>query len=70
MLNKKYRLGVISVFINKKGKLLVAKRSDRDVWQFPQGGVDNNESWTEALYREMLEELGSNNFKVLKKDFL
>ena len=62
-----YRPGVVAVFINDDGKLLVGRRSGMDAWQFPQGGVDLGESFDEALYREALEEIGSKEFEVVRK---
>ena len=29
-----------------------------DAWQFPQGGVNEGESLKEAMYRELMEEVG------------
>ncbi|NRA45331.1 MAG: NUDIX domain-containing protein [Oligoflexales bacterium] len=62
-----YRPGVVAVFINDEGKLLVGRRSGMDAWQFPQGGVDLGESFEEALFREALEEIGSKEFKIIRK---
>ena len=62
-----YRPGVVAVFINDDKKLLVGRRSGMDAWQFPQGGVDLGESFEEALYREALEEVGSKEFKIIRK---
>lgn len=65
-LGKKYRAGVVGVFKNAKGELLICERTDRKgAWQFPQGGIDGNETPEEALRREMLEELGSTQFEIL-----
>lgn len=44
---------------NDRGQLLWARRvGGRDAWQFPQGGISVGESPTEALYRELYEEVG------------
>ena len=40
------------------GKLLFCRRCESDNWQFPQGGIDNGEDVTEAMYRELYEEVG------------
>jgi putative (di)nucleoside polyphosphate hydrolase len=41
------------------GQLLVCERwGTPGAWQFPQGGVDSGESYEEALYREVREEIG------------
>lgn len=34
-------------------------------WQFPQGGIDENETPYEALLRELQEEIGYNDIEVL-----
>jgi len=40
------------------GRVLWAKRSGQDAWQFPQGGMQSRETPEQALYRELEEELG------------
>ena len=65
-MGKNYRPCVVAVFINESGKVLVGLRSDLDVWQFPQGGVEPGEDSIDALYREVEEELGCRNFQVIK----
>ena len=62
-----YRLNVGLIIINDKGKLLLCKRKNIDTWQFPQGGIDNNETYLQAAKRELFEEVGirSNCIKLL-----
>ena len=36
------------------GKLLFCRRCETDNWQFPQGGIDNGEDVTEAMYQRTL----------------
>ena len=55
------------VFVNKNSKLLVCKRTDNKSWQFPQGGLDKDETYETALYREVKEEIGVSSFTVSKK---
>ncbi len=44
---------------NDRGQLLWARRvGGRDAWQFPQGGINADESPEDALYRELYEEVG------------
>ena len=44
---------------NDHGQLLWARRvGGRDAWQFPQGGINADESPEDALYRELYEEVG------------
>lgn len=44
--------------MNHNGKLLWCRRFGQDAWQFPQGGIEVDESPEQALYRELLEETG------------
>jgi putative (di)nucleoside polyphosphate hydrolase len=53
-----YRPAVAAIIQDPAGRILVCERSDVvGAWQFPQGGIDPNESGVEALARELLEEL-------------
>ncbi len=57
-----------SVIARKNGKfLLVKKPRDHHAWQFPQGGVEAEESFEEAALREFKEELGCDGIKILKE---
>lgn len=38
--------------------MLWARRLGQDSWQFPQGGIQRDESPEQALYRELYEEIG------------
>lgn len=62
-----YRLGVGAVLFNAKGQVFVAKRIDTpgDAWQMPQGGIDNDEDPREAIFRELKEEIGTNNAEII-----
>lgn len=53
-----FRSNVGIVICNGLGQLLWAKRIRQSAWQFPQGGVQQNETLEEALYRELDEEVG------------
>ncbi len=55
---KGYRPNVGMIIINKENKVFWGKRAGQKSWQFPQGGVDDNESLVEAMYRELREETG------------
>jgi len=46
------------IIFNDDGQLLWTKRLGQDAWQFPQGGVQRNESPEDALLRELNEEVG------------
>lgn len=46
--------------------VFIAERSDlTDMWQFPQGGIDEGESAEEALFRELEEEIGTRDVKII-----
>ena len=54
-----FRRNVGIIVTNSQGRLLWARRyGSKNAWQFPQGGVSENESATDAMYRELQEELG------------
>ncbi|MBF7044024.1 RNA pyrophosphohydrolase [Campylobacter volucris] len=67
---KKYRPNVAAVVLSSaypfECKILLAKRNDmEDVWQFPQGGIDEGESAKFALMRELKEEIGTDEIEIL-----
>ncbi|TAL84969.1 MAG: RNA pyrophosphohydrolase [Rhodanobacter sp.] len=53
-----YRPNVGIVLLNTNGQLFWARRINRDGWQFPQGGMNSDETPLEAMYRELEEETG------------
>ncbi|MCF6310910.1 MAG: RNA pyrophosphohydrolase [Verrucomicrobiales bacterium] len=56
---KKYRPNVAAILQKNDGKILICQRADHpECWQFPQGGIDEGESSTQALHRELEEEIG------------
>ena len=63
------RIGVGIVVLNKNNKIFVAKRIDnpKDFWQMPQGGVDQNESYLDAAYRELYEETNIREIELIKE---
>ena len=59
---KEYRKNVGVVVFNAKGLVLLGNRiSHRSSWQFPQGGMDDNEDPLVAAKRELYEEVGIDN---------
>lgn len=52
------RPNVAFIIYNDTGQVLLAKRCKQSIWQFPQGGIKEQETPNEALYRELNEELG------------
>ena len=53
-----YRLNVAMIVLNEENKSLFCKRKNTDNWQFPQGGVDEDENIESAMFRELNEEVG------------
>lgn len=53
-----YRPNVGIVLMHPDGRLFWARRVRRDGWQFPQGGMNTDETPIEAMYRELHEETG------------
>ena len=64
-----YRRCVGMMILNNENKILVGKRLDHPSghWQMPQGGIDDNENPNEAVWREMQEEIGTNNASIIKE---
>ena len=60
-----YRPNVGIIIINDEKKVLLAKRLNENAWQFPQGGINGNESTEDAMYRELKEEVGLNHNHIL-----
>ena len=63
------RSGVGIVLLNNNNKIFVAKRIDnpKNFWQMPQGGVNKNENFLNAAYRELKEETSIENVKLIKE---
>ena len=69
---KPYRKNVVACVVNDKNQILLCRRQDenesgKEHWQLPQGGVDENETYEEALAREIKEETGLTHLTVLGK---
>lgn len=65
-----FRPNVGIMLTNAKGQLLWARRvGGQDAWQFPQGGINENEDPEAALYRELKEEVGleAKDVKILAR---
>ena len=56
------------MILNNNKEILVGRRLDHPsgYWQMPQGGIDDNEDPEEAVWREMIEEIGTNKAKLIK----
>ena len=64
----KYRKCVGMMILNSNKEILVGRRLDHPsgYWQMPQGGINDNENPKEAVWREMLEEIGTNKAELIK----
>lgn len=67
---KNYRPNVAAIVLSSsypaKCEIFIASRIDvEDAWQFPQGGIDEGETPNEALFRELKEEIGTNDVDII-----
>lgn len=67
---KKYRPNVAGIVLSSKYpfecKVLLGHRNDMEnVWQFPQGGIDEGEAPEKALLRELKEEIGTDEVEII-----
>ncbi|ADN09747.1 RNA pyrophosphohydrolase [Sulfurimonas autotrophica] len=65
-----YRPNVAMIIVSseypQKKDIFIAQRNDlTDIWQFPQGGIDEGEEVHEALFREMEEEIGTDAAEII-----
>ena len=67
-MTNKYRKCVGMMILNTHKEILVGRRLDHPsgYWQMPQGGIDDNENPKEAVWREMLDEIGTNKAELIK----
>ena len=65
--NLPYRPCVGIALLNEENKVFVGERIDTPgAWQMPQGGVDRGEDIEAAFFREMCEEIGTEQADILK----
>ncbi len=64
-----YRPGVGIVLLNGTNHVFVAQRADKhfEAWQMPQGGIDEGEDPKAALWRELMEEAGTDKAEILRE---
>lgn len=62
-----YRPGIGIVLFSRNGHVFVGERLDNPgMWQMPQGGIDDGEEPEIAVFREMEEEIGTRNARILQ----
>jgi putative (di)nucleoside polyphosphate hydrolase len=67
-----YRPNVAMIIVSKSypqnKEIFIAQRNDlQDIWQFPQGGIDEGEEVVEALFRELEEEVGTGDATIISE---
>ena len=66
-----YRPGVGAVLFNGDGRVWIGRRATKSdpsriqFWQMPQGGIDDGETPSEAVIRELAEETGTDKAEVI-----
>ena len=67
--NLPLRNGVGIIVLNKENKVFVARRIDnpKNLWQMPQGGVDEGEDFLKAAYRELEEETSIKDVEFIQE---
>jgi len=67
--NLPLRNGVGIIVLNRENKVFVARRIDnpKNLWQMPQGGIDEGEDFLNAAYRELNEETSMKNVELIKE---
>jgi putative (di)nucleoside polyphosphate hydrolase len=65
-----YRPNVAMIIVSsnypEQKEIFIAQRNDLlDIWQFPQGGIDKGEEVKEALFRELEEEIGTDQATIV-----
>lgn len=63
-----FRPQVVGCFIHAN-KLFMFHEKKYDLWQLPQGGIENKETIENAIAREMAEELGDDFFDLAIKSY-
>ncbi len=68
-MDKQYRPCAGIVVFNNKGKVLLCRRKGIEgAFQFPQGGIEDNETIEDAARRELYEETGIKNVILVSQE--
>lgn len=65
-----YRPNVAMIIVSNRypneTEVFIAQRNDlKEIWQFPQGGIDEGEEVRDALFRELAEEIGTDKVSIV-----
>ena len=53
-----FSIGVFAIIFDEEGRVLLCHRNDYDLWNLPGGGLEADETPSDAVTREVLEETG------------
>jgi len=69
MSNFPYRQGVTAIVVDDKNNFLIVQKQNYgdNQWDFPGGGLEENEDPKFGILRELKEELGYADFEILKE---
>jgi putative (di)nucleoside polyphosphate hydrolase len=57
--NQYFRIGAGCVIYTENGEIIIFRRNeDKEIWQFPQGGLNPDEDMLSGMWRELSEETG------------
>ncbi len=65
MTDNNYRQGIYGLVLNSSDQVLLVFKRNSKMWDFPGGGIDDGETMEQAIRREVLEELGISDIKIL-----
>ena len=57
----------VSCIVFKKNKFLLVQKNNwpENFWKFPQGGMEEGETYKQTAKRELTEELGTDKFRII-----
>ena len=64
-----YRKGANAIIVDGDNKFLIVQKKNYtdNQWDFPGGGLEDNEEPKVGILRELKEELGSDSFTIVKQ---